>query len=135
MWHVSNHQLTTPLTAGALHMDTQTEQFSSWIGNSERHSDILTLAPLVAMAATLNKTKLSISEGFELPPLWHWLYFLNPATQSALAADGHARKGDFLPPIELPRRMWAGDRKSVVQGKSVDLGGRRIITKKRQPYS
>ena len=91
-------------------MDTQTEQFSSWIGNSERHSDILTLAPLVAMAATLNKTKLSISEGFELPPLWHWLYFLNPAPQSALAADGHARKGDFLPPIQLPRRMWAGSR-------------------------
>ncbi len=91
-------------------MDTQTEQFSSWIGNSERHCDILTLAPLVGMAAMLNKTQLSISEGFELPPLWHWLYFLNPAPQSALAADGHARKGDFLPPIELPRRMWAGSR-------------------------
>jgi len=91
-------------------MDTQTEQFSSWIGNSERHSDILTLAPLVAMVATPNKTTLSISEGFELPPLWHWLYFLNPAPQSALAADGHARKGDFLPPIQLPRRMWAGSR-------------------------
>jgi 3-methylfumaryl-CoA hydratase len=43
-----------------------------------------------------------------LPPLWHWLYFLPHHRQSEIGADGHARRGGFLPPVPLPRRMWAG---------------------------
>ena len=46
--------------------------------------------------------------GDELPPLWHWLYFLPTVRQSELAPDGHAKRGRFLPPVTLPRRMWAG---------------------------
>ena len=45
-----------------------------------------------------------------LPPLWHWLYFLEAAPLSKVASDGHAERGDFLPPVPLPRRMWAGSR-------------------------
>jgi 3-methylfumaryl-CoA hydratase len=45
-----------------------------------------------------------------LPPLWHWLYFLPIARQSELAPDGHPKRGGFLPPVPLPRRMWAGAR-------------------------
>ena len=45
-----------------------------------------------------------------MPPLAHWLYFLPTAKQSELGADGHPRKGQFLPPVPLPRRMWAGSR-------------------------
>ncbi|RYY75790.1 MAG: acyl-CoA dehydrogenase, partial [Comamonadaceae bacterium] len=48
--------------------------------------------------------------GAELPPLWHWLYFLPRHRQSELGADGHAKLGGFLPPVPLPRRMWAGGR-------------------------
>ena len=44
----------------------------------------------------------------ELPPLWHWLYFLPMHRQSEIGADGHAKRGGFLPPVPLPRRMWAG---------------------------
>jgi 3-methylfumaryl-CoA hydratase len=43
-----------------------------------------------------------------LPPLWHWLYFLPLHRQSEIGADGHAKRGGFLPPVPLPRRMWAG---------------------------
>ena len=43
-----------------------------------------------------------------LPPLWHWLYFLPTHRQSDLGPDGHGRRGGFLPPVPLPRRMWAG---------------------------
>jgi len=43
-------------------------------------------------------------------PLSHWLHFLPPARQSDLDADGHPRRGGFLPPVPLPRRMWAGSR-------------------------
>ena len=46
--------------------------------------------------------------GTALPPLWHWLYFLPMHRQSEIGADGHAKRGGFLPPVPLPRRMWGG---------------------------
>jgi 3-methylfumaryl-CoA hydratase len=48
--------------------------------------------------------------GTELPPLWHWLFFLPHHRQSEIGPDGHAKRGGFLPPVPLPRRMWAGGR-------------------------
>ena len=48
--------------------------------------------------------------GTALPPLWHWLYFTPLTRHSELGEDGHARRGGFLPPVPLPRRMWAGGR-------------------------
>ena len=48
--------------------------------------------------------------GTPLPPLWHWLYFLPVHRASEIGPDGHAQRGGFLPPIALPRRMWAGGR-------------------------
>ena len=41
---------------------------------------------------------------------WHWLYFLPLHRQSEIGPDGHAKRGGFLPPVPLPRRMWAGGR-------------------------
>tara|TARA_B100000315_G_scaffold204359_1_gene197719 strand:- start:4212 stop:5078 length:867 start_codon:yes stop_codon:yes gene_type:complete len=90
-------------------------QFEQWIGRSESSHDVLTLAPMVAMAATLDKQDLVCEIGSPMPPLWHWLYFLDPAPQSKLGNDGHAERGDFLPPIPLPRRMWAGSRFEFLQ--------------------
>ena len=43
-----------------------------------------------------------------MPYLWHWLFFLPLAQQSEIGPDGHPRRGGFLPPVPLPRRMWAG---------------------------
>ncbi len=86
------------------------DQFQDWIGRQQSASSILTLAPMEGMAATLDRESCSFALGDALPPLWHWLYFLESAKQSALAEDGHTERGDFLPPIQLPRRMWAGSR-------------------------
>jgi 3-methylfumaryl-CoA hydratase len=47
--------------------------------------------------------------------LWLWLYFLPAAPRSQVGLDGHPMRGGFLPPVELPRRMWAGGRLSFVQ--------------------
>ena len=47
-------------------------------------------------------------DGTPLPALWHWLYFLPLHRQSDIGPDGHAKRGGFLPPVPLPRRMWAG---------------------------
>jgi 3-methylfumaryl-CoA hydratase len=43
-------------------------------------------------------------------PVSHWLHFLPPARHSEIDSDGHPRRGGFLPPVPLPRRMWAGSR-------------------------
>lgn len=68
----------------------------------------MTAAPIAALAATLDIEISYPQPGDPLPPLWHWLYFLPFPMQSELGADGHAKRGGFLPPVELPRRMWAG---------------------------
>jgi 3-methylfumaryl-CoA hydratase len=81
-----------------------------WAGKSESRSDQVTAAPIAALAATLDIEIPYPEIGDALPPLWHWLYFLPFPKQSELGSDGHAKRGGFLPPVELPRRMWAGGR-------------------------
>lgn len=76
-----------------------------WLGKSESQDDRLTAFPLNAMAATLN-----VPIPHAVPPLWHWLYFLPIAPASEVCPDGHPERGGFLPPVALPRRMWAGGR-------------------------
>lgn len=91
-------------------MQNKAPNFHNWIGNTETIHACLTGFPMAALAATLNKPELVIEQGKVIPPLWHWLYFLETCPQAGLAQDGHAEKGEFLPPISLPRRMWAGSR-------------------------
>ncbi|HEX4276327.1 MAG TPA: MaoC family dehydratase N-terminal domain-containing protein [Bryobacteraceae bacterium] len=79
-----------------------------WIGRSEIVADVVTAAPIAALAATLDLD--SPRAGSPLQPLWHWLYFLPIHRHSQLGRDGHAHRGGFLPPVDLPRRMWAGGR-------------------------
>ena len=88
----------------------KTENLQEWIGKTEERKDLLNAFPANAMAATLNHKKLDYSENKNLPPLWHWLYFLPIFKLSEAGYDGHAALGDFLPPVQLPRRMWAGSR-------------------------
>ena len=79
-----------------------------WIGKSEAVSDIATATPYAALAATLDRAPERPPLGTPLPALWHWLYFLPLHRQSEIGPDGHAKRGGFLPPVPLPRRMWAG---------------------------
>ncbi|MEZ5647055.1 MAG: MaoC family dehydratase N-terminal domain-containing protein [Burkholderiaceae bacterium] len=82
----------------------------SWLGRTETGTDTLTAAPVRALSATLDRDDPLPGTGTVLPPLWHWLYFLPMHRQSEIGPDGHARRGGFLPPVPLPRRMWAGSR-------------------------
>jgi len=83
-----------------------------WTGRSETVEDIATATPYAALAATLDWLDGSGPQrpdpGTPLPSLWHWLYFLPIHRQSEIGPDGHAKRGGFLPPVPLPRRMWAG---------------------------
>jgi 3-methylfumaryl-CoA hydratase len=85
------------------------ESLRAWIGRTETIHDVATVAPLRALAATLDRDE-QFSEGEAIPPCWHWLYFLPTHRQSELGPDGHAARGGFLPRVPLPRRMWAGSR-------------------------
>ena len=93
------------------HMDAATlAHLQTWQGQSEVLEDLVTPAPLRALSATLDRDDPLPHAGTELPPLWHWLFFLPHHRQSEIGPDGHAKRGGFLPPVPLPRRMWAGGR-------------------------
>ncbi len=84
------------------------DEMLSWIGRSETVHDTLAPTPLHALNAMLDRPPVPFALGSVVPPLWHWLYFLPLHRQSDIGPDGHARRGGFLPPVPLPRRMWAG---------------------------
>lgn len=91
-------------------MSGDMQRLKEWIGKRERMTDVATARPVAALNATFDRREREPSEGDPVPPGWHWLYFLETAAQSDLAHDGHVKRGGFLPPVELPRRMWAGGR-------------------------
>ena len=88
--------------------DVASRSFPEWIGKRMTAQDVITPNPVIALSATLDRDDHEPSLGDELPPLWHWLYFLPASKASEIGSDGHPRRGDFLPPIPLPRRMRAG---------------------------
>jgi 3-methylfumaryl-CoA hydratase len=92
----------------------QTPEFDAlrgWIGRTDTATDTITAAPLAGLAATLDRAfDGAPATGAPVPPLAHWLYFLPRAPAHEIGADGHPRRGGFLPPVPLPRRMWAGGR-------------------------
>jgi 3-methylfumaryl-CoA hydratase len=89
-------------------MDANLNDLKAWIGRSEAVRDRIGPTPVKALDATLDHPARAVDDGTPLPPLWHWLYFLPLHRQSEIGPDGHAKRGGFLPPVPLPRRMWAG---------------------------
>jgi len=86
------------------------DRLKDWVGRTQSMDDLAAPFPVRALAATFDEIDPDPRNGDVLPPLWHWLYFLEAVRQSRIGADGHAERGDFLPPVPLPRRMWAGSR-------------------------
>ncbi len=81
----------------------------SWTGRTQTETDVAAPFPARALAATLDADS-GAEPGDALPPLRHWLYFLPLAPMREVGPDGHPKRGGFLPPVDLPRRMWAGGR-------------------------
>jgi len=86
------------------------ETLRGWVGKREMRTDVIDARPVALLSATLDRDDPPRRPGDVLPPLWHWLYFLPAYRQSEVGPDGHAKRGGFLPPVPLPRRMWAGSR-------------------------
>ena len=86
------------------------EDLKQWVGKTETLEDHVTLAPMAALAATLDRGDMPPLPGQALAPCWHWLYFLPVHPLAMIGTDGHPKRGGFLPPVALPRRMWAASR-------------------------
>jgi len=92
-----------------------TAAFSEWVGRTQASEELIALAPVQAAAAMLDDTRAEYANGSPLPPLWHWFFFLPRVAQSQLGPDGHPQRGGFMPPIDLPRRMFAGARTRFIR--------------------
>lgn len=91
-------------------MNAEAEQFEPWIGRSETAEAVLDANLVRAYLATVHDVAAAPASGDVAPPGIHWCLAPPAAPMSALGRDGHPAKGGFLPPVPLPRRMWAGGR-------------------------
>jgi 3-methylfumaryl-CoA hydratase len=84
------------------------DHLRQWIGRSTKESDIVTAQLVKGLRATLFQDVGEPQAGDAAPFTVHWC--LAPAVfpMSMLGPDGHPTRGGFLPPVPLPRRMWAG---------------------------
>lgn len=86
---------------------TRQTDYSAWIGRREQRTDVISIPKVAMLSASLDRDD-HWQAGRSLPPLWHWIYFNPIEPLSEAGHDGHPKKGRFLPPVDLPRRMWAG---------------------------
>ena len=100
----------TPEPSAASLSAEQVAHLQSWINKTETTQDLVARTAVTGLSATLDRDDLPAQDGDSLPPLWHWMNFVPMARQSLLGPDGHPARGGFLPPVQLPRRMWAGGR-------------------------
>lgn len=109
-------------------MSLDIDHLSQWIGRSETRTEQITSFPATALAATLNRHDPPFVPGSVLPPLWHWLHFLPISPLNETGPDGHPARGGFLPPVPLPRRMWAGSRLTFHKPLRIGEAARRLST-------
>lgn len=80
--------------------------YQPWLGKSEEQTQAADLWPVRGLLAALDEST-PVRAGDLAPLLSQWLYFGPTVPQSLIAEDGHPQRGGFLPPVALPRRMWA----------------------------
>jgi 3-methylfumaryl-CoA hydratase len=98
--------------------------WDAWIGRTQLQRDMLTPAMLTRFRATLD----SADEGDIAPQAVHWCLCTPDVATAILGPDGHPIRTDapdsFLPPIPLPRRMWASSKlefhAAIAVGQSIE---------------
>ena len=81
--------------------ETDVAHWRSWIGKRETREEVLDAQSLRRFAVAIGE------DGEAMPSLAHWAFFLPAPADGEIGADGHPKRGGFLPPISLPRRMFA----------------------------
>lgn len=84
------------------------DHLRQWIGRSEAATDIVTAQLVKGLRATLFQEVGDPRAGDAAPFTVHWCLAQPVFPMSMLGPEGHPTRGGFLPPVPLPRRMWAG---------------------------
>ncbi|WP_298882228.1 MaoC family dehydratase N-terminal domain-containing protein [uncultured Bradyrhizobium sp.] len=84
------------------------DHLRQWIGRSTEATDIVTAQLVMGLRATLFQDVGEPKAGDAAPFTVHWCLAQPVFPMSMLGPDGHPTRGGFLPPVPLPRRMWAG---------------------------
>ena len=90
--------------------DTQALDLQQYIGRKQQDRDVVTAYPVKALIAALDRGDPVPDEGDAVPPGWHGLYFLGTPRPEFLRPDGLATETGVVPPLPIPRRMFAGQR-------------------------
>ena len=101
-------------------MNVDIDHLRGWLGKTESRTETMGVSSVTGLSATLDRNDPHPAPGDAVPPLAHWMYFQPQALQSQIGEDGHPRRGGFLPPVPLPRRMWAGSRVDFLAPLAVD---------------
>jgi 3-methylfumaryl-CoA hydratase len=109
-------------------MRVDIEHLKQWIGQKESDTDYVTVPAVHRLAATLDRDDPMPAIGDPLPMGWHFILFPRVVRQSQIGRDGHPERGDFLPPVPLPRRMFASRRTAKVDELRVGDEVKRIST-------
>ncbi len=90
--------------------DGDIARYAAFVGREARQTCVIAPESCDLMAATLDRDDPPFATGDALPPMWSWMAFRPHARRSRIGEDGHPMRGDFLPPVALPRRMFGGAR-------------------------
>jgi 3-methylfumaryl-CoA hydratase len=85
------------------------QYLQQWQGREETDRHLIDTRTVARMAGALGLDR-APGPGDALPMPWHWLFFTPIPHALETGEDGHPARGGFLPPVPLPRRMWAGSR-------------------------
>lgn len=91
-------------------MTNDLNSLQDWIGREEIVDDVIGPMPVRMLAATIGHRDPAPANGDPIPPLAHWTQLIPTHPHDEIAEDGHAMRGPFMPPVPLPRRMYAGGR-------------------------
>lgn len=96
-----------------------------WSGRSQSGAESVTSLQAAQLSALFDRLD-PVESGAVVPGLWHWANAFPPVRQSSLGSDGHPVRGGFLPPVPLPRRMWAGGALSFERPLLIDVPFQRL---------
>jgi len=97
------------LTAVTTNATNDPTILEAWVGREQTCYETIDLATMNRLGMTLG-IEPTLKAGDPIAPLWHFATFIEAVPANQLGHDGHPQRGGFLPPVALPRRMWAGSR-------------------------
>ena len=103
------------------------DHLRGWIGKQAVFEQTIDPYPARALGGLLDHRGVRATGG-ALPLPWHWLYFLETPSRASTSVDGHPERGGFLPPVPLPRRMWAAGQLIVQRPLRIGLPARKVST-------